>query len=188
MTARQKSVTHSPSKTRRAVIAGASLAVGGIALRSTAALAASDEEISHTAEAIHQEVILKASRARVYSALTDAKLFQQLVLLSGAVKSGMVNAAQTAKISGVPGGAFELFGGHIVGRLIELVPNERVVQAWRPTDWASGVYSIAKFELMDTGVGTKLVLDHTGFPKGRGEHLAAGWKANYWEPLAKFLA
>ncbi len=23
---------------------------------------------------------------------------------------------------------------------------------------------------------------------GQGEHLAAGWKANYWEPLEKFLA
>ena len=23
---------------------------------------------------------------------------------------------------------------------------------------------------------------------GQREHLAAGWKANYWEPLEKFLA
>ena len=27
-----------------------------------------------------------------------------------------------------------------------------------------------------------------GFPKGQGEHLAEGWKANYWQPLEQFLS
>jgi activator of HSP90 ATPase len=120
--------------------------------------------------------------------LTDAKLFQQLVMLSGAVKSGMVNAAPTAEISGEAGGGLVVFGGHISGRIIELVANERIVQAWRPADWAPGVYSIARFELLESGTGTKLVFDHTGFPKGQADHLAAGWKENYWEPLGKMLA
>jgi len=82
---------------------------------------------------------------------------------------------------------FILFGGHIIGRQIELVPNERIVQAWRVVDWEPGVYSIAKFELREQGSGTKIVLDHMGFPKGLGEHLAAGWRSHYWEPLEKFL-
>jgi activator of HSP90 ATPase len=34
------------------------------------------------------------------------------------------------QISREVGGAFSLFGGIIVGRHIELVPNERIVQAW----------------------------------------------------------
>jgi activator of HSP90 ATPase len=67
------------------------------------------------------------------------------------------------------------------------VPNERIVQAWRPQSWKPGVYSIVKFELADEGAGTKLVLDHTGFPDGTAEHLAGGWKVNYWEPLEKYL-
>src|SRR5882672_1052085 len=188
MTARKRSVTASSLTTRRAVLAGASIGVGSIALRSAAALAAADEEISHSAEAIHQQVILKAPRTRVYAVLTDAKLFQQLVVLSGAVKSRMVSATQAARISGEAGGAFTIFGGHISGRIVELVPNERVVQAWRPADWAPGVYSIARFELLENGAGTRLVFDHTGFPKGQAEHLAAGWKTNYWQPLVKTLA
>jgi activator of HSP90 ATPase len=85
-------------------------------------------------------------------------------------------------------GAFSLFGGYIVGRQIELVPNERIIQAWRVGRWDPGVYSIARFELVDQGSGTQLVFDHSGFPKGEAEHLAAGWKGNYWEPLGKFLA
>jgi hypothetical protein len=47
---------------------------------------------------------------------------------------------------------------------------------------------MAKFVLVEQGSGTKLVFDHTGFPKGDAEHLAAGWKAHYWETLEKFLA
>jgi Activator of Hsp90 ATPase homolog 1-like protein len=47
---------------------------------------------------------------------------------------------------------------------------------------------IAKFDLVEQGSGTKIVFDHTGFPKGDAETLASGWKAHYWEPLAKFFA
>jgi activator of HSP90 ATPase len=71
---------------------------------------------------------------------------------------------------------------------IELVPSIRIVQAWRVIDWNPGVYSIAKFSLTEHAGGTRLIFDHTGFPNGEGQHLADGWKANYWEPLQKYLA
>ena len=146
------------------------------------------EEISHTGEAIHQEVVFKASRKRVYEALTDTKQFDKVIQLSAAVKSGMALGNSPTAISREVGGAFSVYGGHILGRQIELVPNERIVQAWRVVVWSPGVYSIAKFELTEQGSDTKLVFDHTGFPDGQGQHLADGWKANYWEPLAKYLA
>jgi activator of HSP90 ATPase len=183
----KKSSTDAPAATRRDVIAGVSMSIGSLALRPGSAVAAA-EEISHSRESIHQEVTVKAERARVYAALTDAAQFQKVVLLSAAVRSGMVQATKPAEIAREPGGAFSLFGGHISGRTIELVPNERVVQAWRAGDWPTGVYSIARFELLEEGQGTRLVFDHTGFPVGQAEHLAAGWKGNYWEPLEKVLA
>src|SRR6266700_1184831 len=43
-----------------------------------------NEEISHAAETIHQEIGFKASRNRVYAALTDAKQFNKVVQLSAA--------------------------------------------------------------------------------------------------------
>jgi uncharacterized protein YndB with AHSA1/START domain len=73
---------------------------------------------------------------------------------------------------------------------VELVPNERIVQAWRVSDWNPGVYSIAKFELKEEVAGTRIVFDHTGFPNGAAgaaETLASGWKEHYWEPLEKYL-
>ncbi len=174
--------------TRRQVIATVGIVIGGVALGSRKSWAAAEEEISHAAEAIHQEPVFKASRRRVYEALTDAKQFDKVIQLSAAVKSGMAKAPNPPEIGREAGGAFALFGGYIFGRQLELVSNERIVQAWRVGSWDPGIYSIARFELVEQGSGTKIVFDHTGFPKGDGEHLAQGWKMNYWEPMEKFLA
>jgi uncharacterized protein YndB with AHSA1/START domain len=182
--------------TRRKAIVGAAVALGGFAWGATGVRAAAraefEQEISRTAESIHQEVSFKASRKRVYQALTDAKEFDKVVHLSDAMRS-MPPGGTPTEISSEVGGAFALFGGHIIGRQVELVPNQRIVQAWRVEGWAPGVYSIARFELTDQGSGgeregTRIVFDHTGFPKGLAEHLAVGWKAHYWEPLEKLLA
>jgi uncharacterized protein YndB with AHSA1/START domain len=176
--------------TRRQAIVGVAMAFSGLALGSTESWAGAQEEISHTAESIHQEPVFKASRKRVYEALTDTKQFDKVVELSGVMKSGMLppGANKPTEVSREVGGAFTLFGGYITGRHIELVPSERIVQAWRAGGWDPGIYSIAKFELVEQGSGTQIVFDHTGFPKGAGELLASGWKAHYWEPLEKLLS
>ncbi len=173
--------------TRRQAIVGAAIAFGGLALGSTKAWAGTEDEISHTAEAIHQEPVFKASRKRVYEALTDAKQFDKIIQLSG-VMQAMHLTDKPAEISREVGGTFTLFGGYVTGRHVELVPNQRIVQAWRAGSWPPGVYSIARFELLEQGSGTKIVFDHTGFPKGDAEVLASGWKAHYWDPLDKLLA
>jgi activator of HSP90 ATPase len=172
--------------TRRQTIAGAVMIFASMAVR-PAELCAETEEISHTAESIHQETLYKASRERVFDALTDTRQFDKIIHIGSGMNTMSPGNEPTA-ISRELGGPFTLFGGHIIGRQIELVPNERIVQAWRVVDWDPGIYSVAKFELMEQGSGTKIVFDHTGFPQGKGEHLAAGWKSHYWDPLEKFLA
>ncbi len=174
--------------TRREWIAGISRALAGLGLGSTKAFAQATPEISHGEDAIHQERVFKASRKRVYEALTEAKQFQKVTLLSAAVQSGMAKGNIPAEISPGAGGAFKLFNGFIVGRNLELVPNERIVQAWRVAYWPQGAWSLARFVLVEQNSETKLVFDHTGFPKGDADHLLEGWNGNYWEPLAKFLA
>ena len=136
--------------------------------------------ISHTTESIHQEIVFKAPRKRVYDAITDEKQFRQVTDFS-------IKGAST-EISRDPGGTFTLFGGVILGRHIELVPNERIVQAWREKDWSPGVFSIVRFQLDEQGLNTKLIFDHTGFPQGAAVHLAPGWWSHYWEPLQRYLA
>jgi activator of HSP90 ATPase len=123
---------------------------------------------------IHQERDFAASPHRVYEALLDSAQF--------AAFSG-----RAAVIDRQLGGTFALFNGHIVGRNLELVPDQRVVQAWRVVDWPEGAYSIARFELKPQGSGTRLVFEHVGFPDGLHDHLAAGWEANYWSLMKKYL-
>jgi len=143
--------------------------------------------IFYSAEAIHQEPTFNAARHAVYQALTVAKQFDRLVALSDAVNS-MPSRPRPAQITARDGGEFALFGGHITGRFIELIPDDLIVQAWRSEDWGRGVFSIARFELRSEGAGTKILFDHTGFPVGQAEHLAEGWYANYWRPLQGLLS
>ncbi len=172
--------------TRRQMMIGTAVAMGGMAAGAVSAWAGGGDGIV-PAQAIHQEEVFKARRRRVYEALTDAKQFDKVVKLSAAMKS-MSLADKPTEISREAGGAFSLFGGYVTGRHIELVPDERIVQAWRAGSWGPGLYSIARFELKEEGSGTKIVFDHRGFPDGTAQHLVEGWYGNYWEPLAKYLA
>lgn len=171
--------------TRRQVIASGALAIGGLRIGSADAVA-SDNEISRAAEAIHQEPLIAASRARIYGALTDAAQFDKLTKLSAAAKE-MAIKPNPAKLKARAGGAFALFGGYVTGRFIELVADELIVQAWRAASWNPGIYSIARFELVEQASGTRIIFDHTGFPIGQAEHLSKGWHGNYWDPLQQLL-
>jgi activator of HSP90 ATPase len=163
-------------------------AVGGAVFATPARLRAAgqaaqhSDDVSHDAEAIHQVVTFTVPPERVYAALVDPDEF------SAVTKFSMVPTAPPARIARNVGGEFELFGGHILGRHVELVPGRRVVQAWRSADWNAGHYSIARFELAATADGTTLTFDHAGFPKGQGAHLADGWYANYWNPMRRHFA
>jgi activator of HSP90 ATPase len=125
---------------------------------------------------IHQEIIIHSSPYSVYEALLNEQQFSEV---SGGAPTRIVPEA---------GGSFSLFGGMIEGRTIELVANERIVQAWRAANWEPGVYSIAMFVLETKGDETLLSFTHSGFPEEQKEHLEAGWHENYWLPLQKNLS
>ena len=132
-------------------------------------LAQSDKSIT-----IHQEIEFNASPQQLYEALLNSKQFTEF-------------SGRPAEINREVGGAFSLFKGHIIGRNMELIPNERIVQAWRVVTWPEGAYSIVRFELKPQGSGTHLVFDHVGFPEGLHDHLAEGWEENYWSLLKKYF-
>jgi len=83
---------------------------------------------------IHHEVDFKASPKRVYEALTDAKQFSAF--------SGL-----PAEIHGEARGSFKCFDGQITGRMTELVPSQKIVQAWHVAMWPDDVNSMVRFEL-----------------------------------------
>jgi activator of HSP90 ATPase len=123
---------------------------------------------------ISQSIAIKASPAKVYEALISAEQFGEI---TGA----------PAEISSDEGGAFSCFGGQITGRHIELIPDERIVQAWRVKAWPEGVFSEVRFDLSASGDATTLELTQTGYPDDAAEHLEPGWHKMYWEPLKAYL-
>jgi activator of HSP90 ATPase len=176
--------TSFPLPTRRQMVTDITLALGAVASVSfatgqTQAASPMQEPPSTPANEgrtfLHQEAAFKASPQRLSDLLLDSKSF--------AAFTGM-----PAEIDRKPGGAFTTFGGLIAGRNVELIAGQRIVQAWRPTHWDPGVYSIVRFELKPQGGETMIVLDHTGFPEGKYDSLNSGWPLRYWEPLRKYLA
>ncbi len=172
-----------PGLNRRQIIPGLVIAMGGLAanpsLLGQATQQPAPERPGTTASSrrtsLHDEIVIKASPQRIYDLLLDSK---QFATLTGA----------PAEIDPKAGGTFSTFGKLIEGRNVELVPNQRIVQAWRPAAWDPGVYSIVRFELKPHNSGTLIVLDHTGFPEGDSKHLEWGWNAHYWEPMKKHFS
>jgi len=171
---------HKPSSlTRRELVGGAILAAAATAVGATAALGSMASPRcgadTHARTALRQVVSFDARPAQVYAALMSSQAFAAFTGMPGTIDPAV-------------GGAFSIFGGLIVGRNIELAPDRRIVQVWRAVeDFPSGVYSLVKMDLSPTAAGTRLVLDHTGFPEGHYDHLYEGWPPRYWLPLKRYL-
>jgi activator of HSP90 ATPase len=169
------------SISRRQAITGIALALGSLAAASSALgdpqEAATEAPVAPAAPprtSLHYEADFKVEAQRIYHVLLDSKLFAEMTRLP-------------AVIDPTEGGAFSMFDGRIIGRNVELIASQRIVQAWRPTHWDAGIYSIVRFELSVTGPQTHLTLDHTGFPPAEANNLNSGWKGHYLGPMAKFL-
>jgi activator of HSP90 ATPase len=166
--------------TRRRLISGMAFALGSVGIAWPEDAPETMQERPSTGAnkkrtSLHLDMDVKLSPARVYEVLLDEKQF--------AACTGL-----PAEIDPKAGGAFSMFKGQIVGRNIELIPAQRVVQAWRPAHWPPGIYSIVRFELKPQGSGTLIALDHTGFPEGDFDSLKSGWRSHYWEPLNKLAS
>jgi hypothetical protein len=70
------------SSTRRQWLTGVAAAACCVSFASSYSSAATDDGLSRNAEAVHQELVFKASLQRIYDALTDAQQFQKVQLLA----------------------------------------------------------------------------------------------------------
>ncbi|HLI59910.1 MAG TPA: SRPBCC domain-containing protein [Solirubrobacteraceae bacterium] len=93
---------------------------------------------------IHQEALIDGTRLEVHEYLTDGGTF--------AAATGMA-----ARTEPRPGSAFALFDGRIEGRQVELVPGERVVQAWRFADAHPDTWDFGRLDFADIVVCTTIL-------------------------------
>jgi activator of HSP90 ATPase len=123
---------------------------------------------------LHQSVKLSASPHDVYVALMDSKKHAEF---TGA----------GAKISPKKGGKFSTFDDYATGENLELVPDKKIVQSWRASDWPKGHYSVATFELKLGGKGTQLDFTQTDIPEEVYDDIAQGWVDWYWDKLKAYF-
>jgi len=119
-----------------------------------------------------QTYIINTSPNHVWQALTDPDMLNDW----GAGPASMDDAVGTE---------FELWGGDIWGKNVEVVENKKLVQEWYSGEWE--VPSIVTFELAGDHKATTIVLTHHDFPEAEQTSLEQGWQDFYIGPMKTFL-
>ncbi len=120
-----------------------------------------------------------------FSGVTPKQVYD--AFLSSKGHSEMTGGA--ARMSAKVGAPFTAWDGYITGKNLELLPDKKIVQAWRTSEFpAEAKDSILTIELSATKTGTKLQMTHSGIPNGQEKLYGPGWKENYWEPMKAYFA
>jgi len=123
---------------------------------------------------IKQSVKFKTTPHEVYSALMDSRKHSKF-------------SGGKAVIVKKKGAKFTAYDGYIEGTTLDLIPDQKIVQSWRGSDWPDGHFSEATFLLKETNDGTLLEFTQTGVPDQFYEDISQGWYDFYWEPMKKML-
>lgn len=93
-----------------------------------------------------------------------------------------------ANVSDQVGEEFEAWDGYIHGKNLELVPNKRIVQSWRTSEFSDDEPdSRIEVTFEPAGNQTKLTLKHTGLPP-HGKQYEDGWVESYFEPMKEYFS
>lgn len=122
---------------------------------------------------IEQTYLIDASPEQVWQALTDQGMISEW---SGA----------PAVFTAEPGTQYSLWNGDIGGRIVEVVPQERLVQTWKPTSWTVDD-SIVTFTLSPSDGGTRVDLIHENVDETDYEGTNEGWDIYYLGVIKKML-
>ena len=123
---------------------------------------------------IRQSVTFKAAPHDVYEALMDSRKHARFT-------------KEKASISRKVGGRIMAYDGYITGTNLELIPDEKIVQAWHAREWPEGHISRATFSLRPVMGGTRLSFSHSNVPDKYYGDIKQGWIDAYWEPLKSML-
>jgi activator of HSP90 ATPase len=123
---------------------------------------------------IRQSVTFKASPHAVYEALMDSR------------KHARFTGAK-AMISRKVNGRITAYDGYIEGVHLDLVPDKKIVQSWRGSDWPENHFSKATFSLKKVKNGVRLTFTQIGVPDQHYHDISQGWRDYYWKPMKEML-
>ncbi len=114
---------------------------------------------------------IKSTPDQIYLALTNPLTIH---LWSG----------EEAEMEDKEGSEFSLFEGSIVGKNLELIPGEKIVQQWYFGE--EGEPSVVSIKLHPKGVNTSLELRHINIPDEDFDDIVEGWNEVYMNRLKEF--
>jgi len=115
---------------------------------------------------------IKAEPQDVYTALTNPFTIE---LWSG----------EPAKMTDKPNDEFSLWAGDIIGKNLELVKDEKLVQQWYFGE--EGPESIVTIKLWPKKTFTSIELTHTNIPDEAFDNIVDGWKEAYFGAIKALL-
>lgn len=106
--------------------------------------------------------------------------------LSSKGHTGMTGSP--AQVDGMVGGRFSAWDGYIFGSTLELTPNQRILQAWRTSEFPEEAPdSRLEVFLEETDGSTKLILIHRELPEGQVDSYRLGWEDFYFKPMKEYF-
>lgn len=123
-------------------------------------------------QVIRQSYIVHARAGDVWKALVDPKL---ITAWSGS----------PAKMNDKVGTKFELWGGDIHGKNVEVIKKRRLVQEWYGGKWPKP--SMVHIALSEEHGTTYIDLLHEDVPDKEREEVNKGWKNFYFIPLKRLV-
>ena len=120
-------------------------------------------------------VVLSASPKQVYSAWLDGQKHGEMTG-GPATGSDQIGAVHSA------------WDHYISGKNVELIQNQKIVQTWRTTEFAtSDEDSRLQIDLKPSAEGgCELTLKHSNIPEGHTEY-EQGWVDHYFEPMKEYF-
>ena len=114
---------------------------------------------------------INAEPSDIYAALTNPYTIE---LWSG----------YPARMGTEAGEEFVMWDGDISGKIIELVPDKRVIQEWYFGE--RDEKSIVTISIAPSGGGSVVVVEHTNIPDEDFENITEGWNEYYMGAIRRF--
>jgi activator of HSP90 ATPase len=94
-----------------------------------------------------------------------------------------------ANVHGNVGGNFTAWDGYIFGSTLELEPGQRIVQAWRTSEFPDDAPD-SRLEILFEEVpgGTKVTLIHSDMPEDQVGSYRQGWEDFYFKPMKEYFS
>ncbi len=93
-----------------------------------------------------------------------------------------------AQVDGKVGGKFSAWDGYITGSTLELTPDQRIVQAWRTSEFPDNAPDSRLEILLEEKDGNTIVtLFHSGLPPEQADSYRHGWEDFYFKPMKKYF-